>query len=203
MVFEFERQLLDFLGESISTEDETVGFRYFDGRDLLGFVDGTANPDAQDLNKTVCISAEDDPAAAGGCYIVVQKYVHDMGSWAKLSTEEQQNVIGRAKFDNIELSDAPASQQKAHKTLATVVNKYGEECEILRDNMPFGNPGQRVFGTYFIGYCKDLWVIEKMLERMFIGDPPGKYDKILDYSKAVTGAIFYAPPARVLQLLDN
>ncbi|TQV91132.1 hypothetical protein V2A60_008060 [Cordyceps javanica] len=202
VVFEFERQLLDALEDSVSVQDETTGFRYFDGRDLLGFVDGTANPTGQYVNDAVIINDETDTGALGGCYIVVQKYMHDMDAWNSLSTSEQERIIGRTKIDNIELEDAAALEQKSHKTLATVEDD-GEEHDILRDNMPFGTPGQKSFGTYFIGYSKNLWVIEKMLERMFVGDPPGKHDKILDFSTPVTGTTFYAPPRSVLKRLSR
>ena len=199
--FEFERQLLAKLGDSVQVEDETTGFRYFDLRDLLGFVDGTANPAGPVVDNAVLI-AEEDPKSAGGSYIVVQKYTHDLKKWGALSTEAQEGVIGRTKLENIELDDA-TSGQKSHKTLSTIEGENGEEYEILRDNMPFGSPGSGEFGTYFIGYSRRLWVIEKMLERMFIGDPPGLHDKLLDYSTPKTGTTFFAPPRQMLQSLGS
>ncbi|CAG7963961.1 unnamed protein product [Penicillium olsonii] len=197
--FEFERQLMDQLGDSISVVDETVGFRYFDVRDLLGFVDGTANPVGPAVPESVLI-AEEDTSASGGSYIVVQKYTHDLPGWKNLSTEEQEKIIGRTKIDNVELDDAE-SGQRSHKTLNTIEDEDGNEHDILRDNMPFGSPGSGEFGTYFIGYTRHLWVIEKMLERMFVGDPPGLHDRILDFSKPLTGTTFYAPPASLLDHL--
>ncbi|KAJ6440140.1 dyp-type peroxidase [Purpureocillium lavendulum] len=199
--FEFERQLMKLLGSAVKVEDATVGFRYFDLRDLLGFVDGTANPVGPAVPDSVLI-ADEDASAAGGSYVVVQKYVHDLQGWERLSTEQQEAIIGRTKLDNMELDDAE-SGQKAHKTLATIEDENGDEHDILRDNMPFGSPGNAEFGTYFIGYSRRLWVTEKMLERMFVGDPPGLHDRILDYSKPVTGTTFYAPPAEVLAGLDQ
>ncbi|KAF5133265.1 putative deferrochelatase/peroxidase YfeX [Metarhizium anisopliae] len=199
--FEFENQLLMKLGGSVKVEDETTGFRYFDARDLLGFVDGTANPVGPDVADAVCIAEADDVTAVGGSYIVVQKYVHDIDGWRGLSTEQQEAVIGRTKLDNMELDDAQQGQQQSHKTLATIQDEDGDEHDILRDNMPFGSPGHKEFGTYFIGYSKKLWVIEKMMERMFIGNPPGKHDRILDFSTPVTGTTFYAPPTSILEKL--
>lgn len=184
--FEFERQLLSKLGDAATVVDDTQGFRYFDARDLLGFVDGTANPVGPAVPDSVLIASE-DAECAGGSYVVVQKYVHDMKGWGGLSTEAQEAIIGRTKFDNMELDDKPDGHQQAHKTLATIEDDDGNEYSILRDNMPFGSPGSGVFGTYFIGYSRRLWVIEKMLERMFVGDPPGKHDRILDFSTALTG----------------
>jgi putative iron-dependent peroxidase len=199
MCFEFERILLDNLGTCVTIADEVTGFRYFDARDLLGFVDGTANPNGLDLPACSMVGNE-DPDFAGGSYIVVQKYLHDMTAWKNTSTSLQEEIIGRTKIDNIELDDDDAPR-KSHKTLATIVDADGNEHDILRDNMPFGRPGQREFGTYFIGYSRYLWVIEKMLQRMFIGDPPGSYDRLLDFSVPHTGTTFFAPARPTLEKL--
>jgi putative iron-dependent peroxidase len=195
--FEFERQLLDTLGDAITVEDEVEGFRYFDSRDLLGFVDGTANPTGGDM-ADAAIVGDEDPAHAGGSYVVVQKYLHDLGTWNRLPVPSQEGVIGRTKVENIELDDVEHGQ-KAHKTLTTITDDAGVEHDILRDNMPFGRPGQGEFGTYFIGYSRRLWVIEKMLERMFVGDPVGSHDRILDFSRAVTGTTFFVPTRGFLE----
>jgi putative iron-dependent peroxidase len=130
--FEFERQLMDLLGDSIAVVDETVGFRYFDVRDLLGFVDGTANPVGPAVPNSILV-AEEDQSAAGGSYIVVQKYVHDLKAWRALTAEQQEAIIGRTKLDNVELDDADSDKQKAHKTLATIEDENGDEHDILRD----------------------------------------------------------------------
>jgi porphyrinogen peroxidase len=198
MTFELERQLLDVLGDAVRVIDETTGFRYFDARDLLGFVDGTANPTGAELPDAALVAADADPDFAGGSYVVVQKYLHDMAGWAALSTEEQEAIMGRTKIDNIEIDD-DAAPRKSHKSLATIEDDDGGELAILRDNMPFGRPGDGEFGTYFIGYSGRLWVIERMLERMFVGVPPGAYDRLLDFSTAVTGTTFFVPTARMLE----
>lgn len=200
LCFEFERLLLDQLGEAVEVIDEVNGFRYFDARDLLGFVDGTANPTGAGMADATLIGDE-DAEFAGGSYVVVQKYLHDLAVWNAMTTEEQESVIGRRKADNVELDDT--EPQRAHKTLATITDEHGDEFEILRDNMPFGSPAAGEFGTYFIGYTRRLWVIERMLKRMFIGDPPGLPDRILDVSTAVTGATFFVPPLRLLAELDE
>ena len=199
MTFELERQLLGVVGDAARVVDETTGFRYFDARDLLGFVDGTANPAGAELPDAALIGEDADPDFAGGSYVVVQKYLHDMRGWAAMSTEEQEAIIGRTKLDNIELDDdAP---RKSHKTLTTIDDGAGGELYILRDNMPFGRPGAGEFGTYFIGYSGRLWVIEQMLERMFVGVPAGAYDRLLDFSTAVTGTTFFVPTAPMLEAL--
>jgi putative iron-dependent peroxidase len=200
MCFELEKQVLNSLGNAVEVLDETVGFRYFDSRDLLGFADGTANPVGGDVPDSVLVTGEDDPGAAGGSYVVAQKYLHDLSRWSALNMETQEEIIGRRKLENTELSDA-RSGQKAHKTLTSIEDEQGEEQSILRDNMPFGSPASGQFGTYFIGYSRKLWVIERMLERMFVGDPPGMHDRILDYSTPITGVTFFAPCARFLESL--
>lgn len=200
LCFELARLLLEALGTAVTVADEVSGFRYFDARDLLGFVDGTANPTGLDLPEAVLVG-EEDPAFAGGSYVVVQKYLHPLPAWQRLTTEQQEAIMGRRKADNVELGDA-VTGQKSHKTLTTITDDAGE-YDILRDNMPFGRPGSREFGTYFIGYARHLWVIERMLERMFIGDPPGLHDRLLDFSTAHTGTTFFAPSETILEELDR
>ncbi|HEY6432067.1 MAG TPA: Dyp-type peroxidase [Acetobacteraceae bacterium] len=199
LCFEFERILLDSLGTGVAVLDEVSGFRYFDARDLLGFVDGTANPTGLDLPASALVGDE-DADFLGGSYVVVQKYLHDLGAWARTPTPLQEAIIGRTKIDNVEIDDDDAPR-KSHKSLATIVDADGNEHDILRDNMPFGRPGQREFGTYFIGYSRYLWVIEKMLQRMYVGDPPGAYDRLLDFSTPHTGTTFFAPARPTLQAL--
>lgn len=199
MCFEFERLLLEALGDAVTVIDEVSGFRYFDARDLLGFVDGTANPTGLDLPASALIGSE-DPDFAGGSYIVVQKYLHDLGAWSGISTQQQEEIIGRRKIDNVEIDDDDAPR-KSHKSLTTIVDAAGTEHDILRDNMPFGQPGRKEFGTYFIGYSRFLWVIEFMLRRMYIGDPPGAYDRLLDFSTPQTGTTFFAPSRPELEKL--
>lgn len=200
LAFELERLLLQSFGDAVTTADEVVGFRYFDTRDLLGFVDGTANPIGTELSASALIGDE-DPDFAGGSYAVVQKYVHPLAAWQSLTTGQQEAIMGRTKADNIELDDAETGQ-KSHKTLATIVDDDGGEHDIVRDNMPFGAPGDGTFGTYFIGYSRHLWVIERMLERMFIGDPPGLHDRLLDFSTPQTGSAYFIPSATLLSTLD-
>ncbi|RTL92306.1 MAG: Dyp-type peroxidase [Hyphomicrobiales bacterium] len=199
MCFEFERILLDVLGGSVTVVDEVSGFRYFDARDLLGFVDGTANPTGLDLPASALVGDE-DAGFAGGSYVVVQKYLHDIAAWGKTPTHVQEEIIGRTKIDNIEIDDDD-KPRKSHKSLATIEDDAGNEYDILRDNMPFGRPGQNEFGTYFIGYTRYLWVIEKMLQRMYVGEPPGAYDRLLDFSTPRTGTTFFAPTRPTLQKL--
>jgi porphyrinogen peroxidase len=199
LCFEFERLLLGGLGAAVNVVDEVSGFRYFDARDLLGFVDGTANPTGLDLAASALVGDE-DADFGGGSYVVVQKYLHDLSAWAQVPTPLQEKIIGRTKIDNVEIEDDDAPR-KSHKSLATIVDAAGNEYDILRDNMPFGRPGQGEFGTYFIDYSRYLWVIEKMLQRMYIGDPPGAYIRLLDFSTPRTGTTFFVPSGPTLKSL--
>jgi porphyrinogen peroxidase len=197
LCFELETQIMARIGNSVSLADEVHGFRYFDDRDLIGFVDGTENPTGQTAIDAVLVGSE-DPAFAGGSYVIVQKYLHDLAKWNTLSTEAQERIIGRTKLADIELDDA-VKPTSAHSALTTITEE-GKEIKILRDNMPFGRPAQKEFGTYFIGYSRSPRTIEQMLENMFVGRPPGNYDRLLDFSRAVTGNLFFAPP---MQFLEN
>jgi putative iron-dependent peroxidase len=196
LCFELATQIMARIGDAVSAVDEVHGFRYFDDRDLIGFVDGTENPRG-DVAFDAVLIGDEDPDFAGGSYVIVQKYLHDLQGWNKLSTEAQERIIGRRKLDDIELDDS-VKPTSAHNALTTIVED-GKEIKILRDNMPFGRPGSAEFGTYFIGYSRSPRTIEQMLENMFIGKPPGNYDRLLDFSTAVTGSLFFVPSAEFLE----
>lgn len=196
LCFELGRLALQALAGVVRPELEVQGFRYFDNRDLLGFVDGSENPQGAVRSDAVLIG-DDDPAHRGGSYLVVQKYLHDLESWNRITVEEQQRIIGRVKLDNAQLPDAQTPSH-AHRMLTSVTDADGVERKILRDNMPFGSPAQGEFGTLFLGYAADPGVTERMLRNMFIGDPPGNYDRLLDFSTAVSGGLFYAPSSTLL-----
>ena len=195
LCFELATQIMERLADAASPVDEVHGFRYFDDRDLMGFVDGTENPQGE-LARDSTIIGEEDLAFAGGTYVIVQKYLHDLTGWNALSTEAQELIIGRKKLSDIELDDS-VKPTCAHSAL-TVIEENGKEVKILRDNMPFGRASQGEFGTYFIGYSRSPRTIEQMLENMFVGRPPGNYDRILDFSRAVTGNLFFVPSATFL-----
>jgi porphyrinogen peroxidase len=171
--------------------DEVHGFKYFDERDLLGFVDGTENPTGRSAYSAAIIGDE-DPDFSGGSYVIIQKYLHDIAAWNALTVEEQERVIGRTKLSNVELPDE-VKPANSHVTLNVIEDDDGTELKIVRDNMPFGRVGVGEFGTYFIGYAATPAITERMLTNMFIGDPPGNTDRILDFSTAVTGNLFFVP----------
>ena len=191
LCFELAQRLTSRLSGCTQVVDEVHGFRSFDERDLLGFVDGTENPEG-DAALTAALISEEDPEFAGGSYVVVQKYLHNLEAWDSLPTEEQELAIGRRKLNDLELPDE-AKPPNSHVVLNTIHDQDGEERQIVRLNMPFGRVGAGEFGTYFIGYARTPEVIEEMLKNMFIGKPRGTYDRILDFSSAVTGSLFFVP----------
>jgi porphyrinogen peroxidase len=199
LCFEYAAQVMKRLGGAVEVADEVQGFRYFDERDLIGFVDGTESPGGAAGMGAAITGPDDDPDFAGGSYVIVQKYLHDMKAWNSLTVEQQELVIGRTKLEDIELHD-DKKPTNSHIALTVVEDEDGNELQILRDNMPFGTIGSQEFGTYFIGYAKDPGVTELMLRRMFLGDPEGNYDRILDFSTATTGTLFFTPTA---DFLDN
>ena len=198
LCFELAMQIMARLRDAVSPVDEVHGFRYFDDRDLLGFVDGTENPVEQAAIEATIIGDEDS-AFAGGSYVIVQKYLHDLRRWNALPAEAQERIVGRTKLSDIELDDA-VKPTYAHNALTTIVED-GKQLEILRDNMPFGEVAKNEFGTYFIGYARSPHRIEQMLMNMFVGRPPGNYDRLLDYSRAVTGTLFFVPSMTFLESL--
>ena len=196
LCFELAAQIMSRLDGAVSTADEVHGFQYFDDRDLLGFVDGTENPVDQAAVDATLIG-EEDAAFAGGSYVIVQKYLHDLAAWNAVPVEQQEKIVGRTKLGDIELDDA-TKPSYAHNAL-TIIEEGGVELKIMRANMPFGEVGKGEFGTYFIGYCRTPTRIEQMLENMFVGKPPGNYDRLLDVSRAVTGTLFFVPTATFLE----
>src|SRR5277367_1368935 len=197
LCFELATQIMDSIGDDVSVADEVQGFRYFEDRDIIGFVDGTENPRGDAAREAAIVGGE-DPTFAGGSYVIVQKYLHDLKAWNSLPVEMQERIIGRRKLSDVELSDADKPSY-AHNAL-TNIDENGRQLQILRDNMPFGRPGHGEFGTYFIGYSRTPRITEIMLENMFVGQPPGNYDRLLDFSRPVTGSLYFVPPA---SFLDN
>ncbi|MGO1315876.1 MAG: Dyp-type peroxidase [Cellulomonadaceae bacterium] len=202
LVFELTRLVMQALGSDAVVEDHVTGLRYFDSRDLLGFVDGTENPTGRSAATAALIDAETEADFAGGSYVIVQRYVHDLAAWHALGTEEQERVIGRTKLDDVELAE-DVQPTNSHVSLNTIVDEDGVEHDILRDNMAFGDPSRGEYGTYYIAYAADVSVTEQMLQNMFVGNPPGNYDRILDVSTPLTGTLFFVPSLDLLESLPD
>lgn len=198
--FELAKVIYDGLGNAVSPIDETHCFRYYDSRDLLGFVDGTENPIGQ--LRIASVQIDYDPIFEGGSYLIVQKYLHDIDKWGSFTEKKQEEIIGRHKLSNVEIRDEK-KKSYAHNVLTKITDDDGIELKIVRDNLPFGEITKNEFGTYFIGYAKNPEVIEMMLRNMFVGKPPGNYDRLLDVSTATTGGLFYVPTVTQLDALGG
>lgn len=201
LTFELSRQIMTVLEPWVTVDDHVTGFRYFDARDLLGFVDGTENPTGRGAAAAALIG-DNEPDFVSGSYVIVQKYLHDLQAWAALTTEQQERVIGRSKLDDIEIAD-DVRADNSHVSLNTIVDENGVEQDILRDNMVFGDAGAGEYGTYYIAYASDPAITEQMLINMFVGKPAGNYDRILDVSTAVTGSLFFVPSLDLLESLGD
>jgi len=188
--FELMSEIMTIIKDNTNVVDETHGFRYFEGRAIIGFVDGTENPSALDTPEYAVIGDE-DPDFIDGSYAFAQKYLHNMDAWNKLKVEQQEKAIGRKKFNDIELKDEEKAEN-AHNVVSQD-NKDGIEHKIVRMNVPFSNPAESINGTYFIGYSRYYSVTRRMLEGMF-----NNSDRLLDFSTPITGELFFIPSKTVL-----
>lgn len=196
--YEMAFELNKFLSPVADVIEEVQGFRYWDGRSIIGFVDGTENPQGE-LRDFFAKIGSDDKKYEGGSYIFVQKYVHDMAAWHNLPVSEQEKVIGRYKNSDIEMTDE-VKPTNSHSALAGITDAKGNDLKVVRDNMPFVNSITKEVGTYFICYASTFTTVQTMLNNMFIGNPKGNYDRILDFSTAKTGTMYFAP---TMDMLDD
>ncbi|TPR39185.1 Dyp-type peroxidase [Apilactobacillus micheneri] len=196
IVYEVADLIRQYYRDFTEVTDETKGFRYFEGRSIIGFVDGTENPEVQKASSYAIIGDE-DPDFINGSYAFAQKYIHDMDAWNGLKTEDQEKAIGRRKMNDLELEDND-KLENSHN-VASQDNDDGIEHKIVRMNVPFSNPSEGLTGTYFIGYARHWTVTKRMLENMF-----GQSDRLLDFSDPVTGNVFFIPSITTLnQIVDG
>ncbi|TAJ83430.1 Dyp-type peroxidase [bacterium] len=196
--FELAMRIKNQFGEKVEVMEEIHGFRYLDSRDLTGFIDGTENPKGKERTQVALIGNE-DPPFAGGSYVFTQRYVHDLKKWTAIPQKEQEKVIGRSKRDSKELSDR-TKPPTAHIS-RVVIEEHGEELEIVRHSFPYGNMSES--GLFFIAYSKNPDIPEKMLRRMMGTASDGIHDHLMDYSRAVSGATFFAPSLAMLRSLGS
>jgi len=195
---ELAMQLRNLLGNMVEVMDEVHGFRYLDSRDLTGFIDGTENPKGNE-REGVALIGKEDPDFAGGSYVFTQRYVHNLTKWATIPREDQEKVIGRRKRDSKELS-AKVKPPTAHIT-RVVIEEKGEELEIVRHSFPYGTTSES--GLFFIAYTKSTNIPEKMLSRMLGTTGDGLHDHLMNYTRAVSGAMFFAPSLNTLKSLGK
>lgn len=193
--FLLARQVMAALADSVERVDETHGFRYREGRDLTGFMDGTENPQGEARAVVALVAPEADLRLAGGSYLSVQRYVHDLARWETLSPHQQEETIGRTRDTDEELADdlKPASAHIAR----VVIEEDGEELEILRHSMPYGSTAE--CGLYFVAYCNNPHTFRKMLTRMIQADDAGPADRLLDFTRAVSGVSVFVPSVEMLE----
>ncbi|TYC50093.1 Dyp-type peroxidase [Weissella muntiaci] len=185
VVYEIVRQLMVFLSPVTQLLDETKGFRYLEGRSIIGFIDGTEAPALEDAADYAIIGAEDSNYE-NGSYAFAQKWLHDMQNWDHHSVEVQEKAVGRHKFDDLELEDGDKFKN-AHN-VASKLEVDGVEQKIIRMNVPFSNPAANQTGTYFIGYARHWQVTKQMLEQML-----AQSDFLLSFSTILSGQLFFIP----------
>ncbi|CCN46963.1 putative Dyp-type peroxidase [Vibrio nigripulchritudo MADA3029] len=186
------RKFLTPIAEHVELVDETYGYRYLDSRDMTDFVDGTENPKG-DQRHDVAIIPEGD--FAGGSYVMVQRFVHNLPAWNRLNVSAQEKVVGRTKPDSIELDDVPAASHVGRVD----IKEEGKGLKIVRHSLPYGSVSGE-HGLLFIAYCQTLHNFKAMLESMY-GETDGKTDQLLRFTSAVTGAYFFAPSEAMLSEL--
>jgi porphyrinogen peroxidase len=196
--FELVSRLKSTLGSEVEVLEEVHGFRYLDSRDLTGFIDGTENPAGEERAEVALIGGE-DPEFAAGSYVATQRYVHDLEGWRRLPDADQEGVIGRTKGDSVELADGvkPAT---AHIS-RVVIEEGGEELQILRQSYPYGSA--REAGLFFVAYGRTIDNFEKMLARMMGASGDGVHDRLMEFSRAVSGATFFVPSMEALAGLGS
>lgn len=199
--YEMAAMIHELLAEATYSIDEVNGFRYLDGRAIIGFVDGTENPD--DITRTdYALVGDEDPLFRNGSYAFTQKYLHNMQAWRQLSVEEQEKVIGRRRFNDIELSDEE-KPQTAHSNVSKAYDAEGNELKIIRANVAFAQPSKNEYGTFFIGYARSFAVTHQMLQHMFTGNAEGYVDRLLDFSTPVSGSLYFIPAPDLLDEFDS
>jgi putative iron-dependent peroxidase len=186
------RKCLSEIAESVDVVDETYGFRYLDARDMTGFIDGTENP-KEEQRREVAIVPEGE--FAGGSYVMVQRFVHNLPAWNRLNMAAQEKVIGRTKPDSVELDKVPAASHVGRVD----IKEEGKGLKIVRHSLPYGSASGE-HGLLFIAYCQTLHNFKVMLESMY-GVTDGKTDQLLRFTRAVTGAYFFAPSQEMLAAL--
>ncbi|WP_104472801.1 Dyp-type peroxidase [Acinetobacter indicus] len=195
--FALSQSFFEGIQDQVDVLDERVCFRYFDGRDMTGFIDGTENPQFPDDRAEVALLGEDAGIFEDGSFVFAQRYAHDLDKWKRLKVDAQEQVIGRTKLESIELDDE-VKPDNAHVARTVVEDDEGEEMEILRHSLPYGD-GQGDQGLFFIAYTKDLTILDAMLERMFGTSGDGIHDRLLHFVTALDGAYYFAPSEELLE----
>lgn len=199
LCFAMSQAFFEGIQDLVDVLDERVCFRHFEGRDLTGFIDGTENPQFPDDRAETALLSKDHNEFADGSFIFAQRYVHHLDKWKKLKVDAQENVFGRTKLESIELAD-DVKPENAHIARTVIEDDEGEELEILRHSLPYGD-GKGEQGLYFIAYTNNLNIIDHMLERMFGTSGDGVHDRLLHFVTPQDGAYFFAPSEELLNTI--
>jgi porphyrinogen peroxidase len=187
VIFDTARAAIAALEGIGEVAEETSSWPYRHDLDLTGFIDGTENPTLVEAADVVLVP-EGEPGA-GGTVLLLQKWAHDAREWEQLPVESQELVIGRRKTDSVELEDKPADSHVA----STDQDQFGD---IFRRNMPYGTVTDH--GTMFVGFCREKQPLQAMLESM-AGLTSGARDALTRFTRPLTGAYYFVPPAAALQ----
>ncbi|MDH3474236.1 MAG: Dyp-type peroxidase [Rhodospirillales bacterium] len=166
-------------------ELEIAGFKYRGERDLIGFVDGTGNPKDRAAQEAAALI----PDGGGGAFLMTQQWVHDLPKFNDLGVEAQEKVVGRTKIEDVEL-EGEAMPADSHVS-RTDVTEDGVAMKVYRRSSPYG--GARQHGLYYVAFACDLYRFDIQLKRMYGLAGDGLSDRLIEFSRAVTGAYWYAP----------
>lgn len=181
--------------ERAQLQVDVCGFVRRENRDLTGFVDGSANPKGEDIFNAALVP--EDHRGSAGSFALTQRWVHDLTAFNKLSTSEQEAVIGRTKADSIEL-EGDAMPEDSHVS-RTDVKIDGEAYKIYRRSVPYGNIAEH--GLFFVAFACEQKRIQVQLERMFGIWKDGLHDRLIHFSTAVSGSYWFVPSTDELRKL--
>ncbi len=193
-VFDFSRKSNDILAPYLQQEVKQEGFRYHDSRDIMGFVDGSANPKGDKRHNEALIPM--GQPHENGTFVFTQKWAHNLPAFHHNKVEEQERIIGRTKEDGIEL-EGEAMPHNSHVSRVDVkVN--GEAMKIYRRSYPYANNDDH--GLFFLGFAKNINRFDIQLRRMLGATEDKVHDKMMEFSTPLTGGYYFAPS--VMELVN-
>ena len=174
------------LRDAFAVSDVVDAFQYADSRDLSGYEDGTENPQ-DDAAAAAALVTGRGAGLDGSSFAAVQRWVHDLDHFEGMSQTQRDHVIGRRRFDNEEIDDAPPS---AH-VKRTAQESFEPEAFVVRRSMPWADAGAE--GLVFVAFGRSLDPFEAQLRRM-VGLDDGVIDALFRFTRPVTGATWWCPP---------
>ena len=192
LVFEHARAAAGAIEEVALLATDRPAFVHRDSRDLTGFIDGTANPTTLEAPAAALVA--DGPGAAGS-HVLVMRWVHDLRAFDAQPVADQERVFGRSKWDSVEM-EPDVKPPTAHIARVEIQDDAGDELPIYRRSVPYGTVEEA--GLYFVAFSADRARLDRMLGRMFGLEADGLHDHLLDFSRPVSGAIYFAPALHLL-----